>query len=89
MKLRALFVAAALVIGGIAMTGLDRIHPFGQPNAADMDEYYLVHALEDRSAENVVTSIVFDYRAFDTLGESAVLFTALCSVVALFRKGGN
>ncbi|GAB6280700.1 MAG: hypothetical protein STSR0007_07940 [Thermovirga sp.] len=36
---------------------------------------------------NVVTAIVFDYRGFDTLGEAAVLFTAVCSVLALFRKG--
>ncbi len=89
MKLRAFFVAAALVLGGIAMTGLDRIHPFGDPGNAGMDDYYLSHALKDRSSENVVTSIVFDYRGFDTLGESAVLFTALCSVVMLFRKGGK
>ncbi len=89
MKLKAMFVAATLVLGGIAMTGLDNVHPFGQPGFVGMDDYFLNHALKDRSAENIVTSIVFDYRGFDTLGESAVLFTALCSVVALFRRGGN
>lgn len=89
MRLKAFFVAAALVMGGIALAGLDKIHPFGEPVFVGMDEYYLNHALKERSAENIVTSIVFDYRAFDTLGESAVLFTALCSVVVLFRRGGN
>jgi len=36
-----------------------------------------------------VTAMVFDYRAFDTLGEAAVVFTALCSIAALFRDGGK
>jgi len=30
---------------------------------------------------------VFDYRGFDTIGEAAVLFTALCSISVLFREG--
>jgi multisubunit Na+/H+ antiporter MnhB subunit len=52
-----------------------------------MDDYFIARAQEERAVNNVVTSIVFDYRGFDTLGEGAVLFTAVTSVVALFRKG--
>ena len=39
--------------------------------------------LEDAAA-NVVTSIVMDYRAFDTLGEVMVLFTSLTGLLLLF-----
>lgn len=87
MRFKALFLAAALVVGGIAMTALDNVHPFGEPGVTAMDEYFLDHAAKDRSSENIVTSIVFDYRGFDTLGESSVLFAALCSVAMLFRRG--
>ncbi|PIE53943.1 MAG: hypothetical protein CSA35_08630 [Dethiosulfovibrio peptidovorans] len=89
MRLKVLFVVAALVLGGMLLAGLDRIHPFGEPGETAMDRYFLEHAVPDRSSENVVTSIVFDYRGFDTIGESSVLFTALCSVVMLFRKRGR
>jgi len=34
---------------------------------------------------NVVTSIVWDYRGYDTLGEATILFTAVCGVAMLFR----
>ena len=54
-----------------------------------MDQYYLEKAQPEKAANNVVTAIVFDYRGFDTLGEGAVLFTAICSVAALFRQGGH
>ena len=34
----------------------------------------------------MVTSIVFDYRGFDTLGEASVLFTAVLGVGLVLRK---
>ena len=52
-----------------------------------MDDYFIANALNDISAENIVTAIVFDYRGFDTIGEAAVLFTALTAVSVLLREG--
>ncbi|MCU0632459.1 MAG: hypothetical protein MUC66_05750 [Methanolinea sp.] len=64
---------------------------FGQPAATDMDRYFVEHGQSQAAANNIVTSIVFDYRGFDTLGESVVLFTAVIGVGLLFRsmKGGE
>ncbi len=36
---------------------------------------------------NIVTGMILDYRAFDTLGESHVLFIATCTVLILLRNG--
>ena len=41
---------------------------------------------EKTGAINSVTSIVFDFRGYDTLGESFVLFTAVCGATAVLRK---
>lgn len=82
-----IFILSAILIGGVTCGLLDVIHPFGNPGVTPMDDHFLAHALKDLSTENVVTSIVFDYRGFDTIGEAAVLFTAVCSVTALFREG--
>ena len=84
-----IFVAAVITLGGLLCGMFEAIHPFGVPQNTAMDDYILVHALSDKSAQNVVTSMVFDYRGFDTLGEAAVLFTALTSIGALFRDGGR
>jgi len=59
---------------------------FGQPAMADMDDYYLANGRAETGANNIVTSIVFDYRGFDTLGEATVLFAAVLGVGSLFRK---
>ena len=36
-------------------------------------------------AANVVTSVIWDYRGYDTVGEATVLFTAVAGIAALFR----
>lgn len=84
---KSIFVAAAIIVGGLLFSVFAMTHNFGAPGDVPMDGYYLDNALKDRSAPNIVTSLVFDYRAFDTLGEAAVLFTAVCSIGALFREG--
>jgi multicomponent Na+:H+ antiporter subunit B len=37
---------------------------------------------------NVVTSVLGSYRGFDTMGETAVVFTALVGVLLLLARGG-
>lgn len=86
---KTIFAVAVIVLAGMLCGAFEAIHPFGKPDNTAMDDYFLAHAPLDRSAQNVVTSLVFDFRGFDTLGEAAVLFTALCSIGALFRDGGK
>jgi multisubunit Na+/H+ antiporter MnhB subunit len=60
--------------------------PFGQPPVSDMDDYFIRNGQEQTGANNIVTSIVFDFRGFDTLGEATVLFTAVLGVGMMFRQ---
>ena len=46
---------------------------------------YLSSGLAEGGATNLVADMILDYRAFDTLGESNVLFTAVCTVLLLLR----
>ncbi len=62
------------------------MRPFGLPIPSHMDDYFIENAQKETGTNNVVTSIVFDYRGFDTLGEGTVLFTTIVGVVALFRR---
>jgi len=75
-----LFVLVAFLVWGMLL-----IHPFGYPDASDMDDYIIQNAQEETGSNNVVTSVVFDYRGFDTLGEATILFTAAMGVLLLLR----
>jgi multisubunit Na+/H+ antiporter MnhB subunit len=62
------------------------MHPFGEPNESNMDDYIIDNTQEETGANNGVTAVVFDYRGFDTLGEATVLFTAVAGVILIFRR---
>lgn len=49
----------------------------------------LENAPEQTGATNVVTSVVWGYRGYDTLGEATVLFAAVVGVVMVFRAFGR
>lgn len=46
-------------------------------------ERYVEKGMEETGAVNVVAGVILDYRAFDTLGESHVLYTAVTAVLIL------
>lgn len=62
------------------------MRPFGEPKERAMDEYMINNGQNETGANNIVTSVVFDYRGYDTLGEATVLFTAVTGVLIAFRK---
>ena len=50
-----------------------------------VSRYYIENALMDTKSVNAVTGMILDYRAFDTLGESFVLFSGVTCVLILLR----
>ena len=55
------------------------------PRTVEVVSRYVEDGLEETGAVNIVAGMILDYRAFDTLGESHVLFTALLCVMILLR----
>jgi multisubunit Na+/H+ antiporter MnhB subunit len=75
-----------VVLVAFLVTGMVRfIHPFGYPSQTDMDDYIINDAQNQTGSNNVVASVVFDYRGLDTYGEATILFTAVTGVLLLLR----
>jgi multisubunit Na+/H+ antiporter MnhB subunit len=83
---RPIALAALLIVLGFFLLAAFEMHSFGSPAYEDMDKYIIENAQIEASVNNVVTSVVFDYRGFDTLGEATVLFTAVVGVSVVFRR---
>ena len=86
-------VVSVVIIFLIFMAGfkvLDSMNDFGTPiytQAEDSaSQTYIEKGLEDTGAANIVTSIILDYRAYDTLGEATVLFTSIIGATVILRK---
>lgn len=73
----------------VLLTGVSGLPPFGNadnPVNNEVPERYIESGLQETGAVNIVTGMILDYRAFDTLGESHVLFIATCTVLILLRS---
>ena len=55
------------------------------PAQNEVPRRYIEQGLQETGALNIVTGMILDYRAFDTLGESTVLFAAAMVVLFLLR----
>ena len=79
------FLAFAVVFVFLFLSAM-YMHPFGEPDEKGMDDYFIENAQNETGANNVVTSVVFDYRGYDTLGDATVLFTAVTGVGLALRR---
>ena len=82
---------AVLVCVGLSAlliyTALD-LPQFGGADAlvdSEVSRFYVEEGLEHTGAVNIISGIILDFRGFDTLGESHVLFIAACTVLLLLH----
>ena len=81
-----LFVAAAT--GTMLVWGTAGLPAFGIADAPvhiHVAPKYLLESIPDTGVPNVVTTVLADYRSFDTFGETTVIFTAGIGIVLLLR----
>ncbi len=83
-----LSVIMCLIIIGSLLWTVGCLPEFGaevSPTANEVSDRYVSQGMQETGATNAVAGMILDYRAFDTLGESFVLFTALCSVLIVLE----
>jgi multicomponent Na+:H+ antiporter subunit B len=84
----ALPLAGSLLVGGMLVWGTFALPPFGSPEGVihrHVAPRYLERTIEETKVPNAVTSVLADYRGFDTLGETTVIFTAGIGVMLLLQ----
>ena len=79
------FIAVFLTVAGKALKNLPQ---FGYP-IMKVAKTYLEQGMPKTGATNLVASVILDFRAYDTLGEATILFTAVIGILAIVRKIGR
>lgn len=77
-----LFLIALLLV---TISWLPATGAVDKPVNNEVAARYIESGLEETGAINIVAGMILDYRAFDTLGESHVLFVATVTVLILLR----
>ena len=78
----AITLAAAAVPMLLAVAGLPRPGDAQAPVHTHVAARYVAEGAREAGAENLVTGVLLNYRAFDTFGEVMIIFTALAAVMA-------
>ena len=82
-------LAAALLTGLVLIIAEADFPEFASPfspASLHLSPYYITQTLHDTNVPNIVTSVLADYRGFDTMFETAVIFTAGLAVIAILRR---
>lgn len=83
-----LLVGAALLYG---TTDMPQVGDAGSPanTHPQVAEHYIGKSHDEVGPANIVTSVLGDYRGYDTMGETVVIFTAALCVLLLLRQSGT
>ena len=83
---------AACLTGGLLIYGTVDMPNWGDPASPaslHVSPRYIEKTVEETGVPNMVTSVLADYRGYDTLGETTVIFTAGMACLLLLRRFGQ
>ncbi|KPJ69725.1 hypothetical protein AMJ44_02570 [candidate division WOR-1 bacterium DG_54_3] len=80
-------VGAVIALAVFFFLAIRLLPEFGKPLMSLSKDYF--SPLIKSGAINRVASVLLDFRAYDTLGEATVLFTAVVGAIAILRKRGR
>ena len=83
---KALILALLIVMITLPFAVFDILPVIGDPASAPnthVSDHYIEHAIDECNSPNMVTAVIVDYRAFDTMFETTVMFLAGVAVILI------
>lgn len=89
---------AIFLTGALLLSGVGDFPRWGDPRSPanagidgglSVSQYYIEHTGPDTHVPNIVTAVLADYRGYDTMFETVVIFAAGVSIFAILRVLGE
>ena len=90
--MKTIALLAVCLTGALLVYGTMDMPDWGSPRSPanlHVSPRYIEKTVEETAVPNMVTSVLADYRGYDTLGETTVIFTAGLSCILLIRRFGQ
>ena len=87
--MKALALIATLITGALLLYGTKDFAAWGDPDSPasrHLSAVYIEKAVEQTHVPNLVTAVLGDYRGYDTMFETVVIFCAGVAVVSVLRR---
>ena len=86
---KALITALLIIVITLPFAVFDILPDIGDPASAPnshVSDHYIEHAIDECNSPNMVTAVIVDYRAFDTMFETTVMFLAGVAVILILAN---
>ncbi|BCA78291.1 hydrogen gas-evolving membrane-bound hydrogenase subunit E [Desulfuromonas sp. AOP6] len=80
---------ATLLTGALLLYGTKDFAPWADPQSpasTHLSAYYIENAVKETHVPNLVTAVLGDYRGYDTMFETVVIYCAGLAVVSVLRR---
>ncbi len=87
--MKVIALISVIMTGALLIYGAGEMPDWGDPNSpasSHVSPQYIQEAIEKTATPNMVTAVLADYRGYDTMGETVVVFTAGIACVLMLRK---
>lgn len=87
--MKTLALLATLVTGALLLYGTRDFPAWGDPQAPAsvyLSPHYVEQAVAQTHVPNIVTAVLGDYRGYDTMFETVVIYCAGMAVVGVLRR---
>ena len=86
--MKAIGLVSILLLGGLLIYGAADFPDWADPTSpacTHVSPYYIEKTMSDTSVPNIVTAVLADYRGYDTMFETTVIFAAAIACLFLLR----
>ncbi len=86
--MKAFALLTVFMCGALLVYGSADFPKWGDPSSpasSHVSPYYIEHTMSDTTVPNIVTSVLADYRGYDTMFETTVIFTAALACFFILR----
>ncbi|MGK0189748.1 MAG: multicomponent Na+:H+ antiporter subunit B [Verrucomicrobiales bacterium] len=91
--MRALASFAVILTGALLLSATGDFPDWGAvdspANSGELATHYIENVRTETEVPNIVTAVLADYRGFDTMFETVVVFVAGIAIIAVLRDFGN
>ncbi|HEY5675037.1 MAG TPA: hydrogen gas-evolving membrane-bound hydrogenase subunit E [Malonomonas sp.] len=87
--MKTLALLATLITGAILLYGTMDFPAWGDPQApasVHLSPHYIENAVAETHVPNLVTAVLGDYRGYDTMFETVVIYCAGLAVISVLRR---
>lgn len=87
--MKVLALLASLITGATLLYGVQDFAPWGDPASpasTHVSSYYIKNSVPQTHVPNIVTAVLGDYRGYDTMFETVVIFCAGMAVICILRR---